>query len=121
MEFVKHVRKPFIVEAVEITNENIAEIALLVGTLREESGGRPYIHVNRNVVPGVLKVRPGYFMTRMGDNIRCYNRRVFMIQFCENTPEIENWVTYINENESEDDDEPTSVLESETLPVSVDE
>ena len=120
MEFIKFVRKPFIVDAVEVTLENIEEISKLVGELREKDG-KPFIQVNRNVVPGVYRVHPGYWMTRMGDNIRCYNKRVFSQQFCENTEEIENWVNYIREEDEavEEvvpslDDHSEAVEESET-------
>jgi hypothetical protein len=95
-EYTKFVRKPFIVEAIEITTENIAEIAVWVGELREKDG-KPYIFVNRNVVPGIDRVYPGYFMTRLGDNIRCYNKRVFAAQFTPATEDIETWVNYIRE------------------------
>ena len=97
MEYIEIVRKPFIVEAVEVTTENIEEIAKLVGELRFKDD-KPYIQVNRNVVPGVYRVHPGYWMTRMGDNIRCYNKRVFASQFCLTTPDIVQWVSYIGEN-----------------------
>jgi hypothetical protein len=96
MEYEKYVRKPFIVDVVVVTKENIYEIAKLVGQLREENG-KPYIAVNNNVVPGIKRVHIGYYMTRMGDNIRCYNPRVFKSQFCPNTPEIEQWVVYIKD------------------------
>jgi hypothetical protein len=95
MDFVPFVRKAFIVEAVEVTLENIEEIAKLVGEIRYENE-KPYIHVNPNVVVGVRRAFPGYWMTRMGDNLRLYNKRVFFKMFCPNTPEIESWVDYIN-------------------------
>jgi hypothetical protein len=88
MEFSTFVRKPFMVEAVEVTTENIAEIAKLVGTLKEKPDGTPYIHVDKRLVPNVYKVYPGFWMTRMNDNIRCYARKVFIEQFIESTPEI---------------------------------
>ncbi len=47
MEFTTFVRKPFTVEVVEVTDENIAEIAELVGTLRCKEDGSRYIHVDR--------------------------------------------------------------------------
>jgi len=96
MEYEKYVRKAFLVDVVVVTQENIYEISKLVGELREENG-KPYIQVNNNVVPGIKRVHIGYYMTRMGDNIRCYNPRVFKSQFCPNTPEIEQWVVYIKD------------------------
>lgn len=96
MEFTDFVRKPFTVEAVEITEENIADIAELVGTLRHKDNGVPYIQVDRRVVPNIYRVFPGFWMTRMGDNIRCYSKKIFKEQFTESTAEIENWVRYMN-------------------------
>lgn len=87
MEFTTFVRKPFIVEAVEITTDNIEEIAKLVGTLKSE-GDKPYIQVDRRLVPNVYKVHPGFWMTRMGDNIRCYSDHIFKAQFIEMLPEF---------------------------------
>lgn len=96
MEFTRQViRKPFIVEAVEVTEENLEEVALLVGKITEEHGAR-FIEVDRSKVQGVHKVFPGFWMTKMGKNIRCYNPVIFSDQFCENTPEVAVWVDYIN-------------------------
>lgn len=94
LEFEEYVRKPFLVEVVRITRDNIEEIAEIIGELCYE-GSKPYIKVNKNVVPGINRVHVGYYMTRMGDNIRCYNKRVFASQFCPSDPEIVNWVNYI--------------------------
>lgn len=100
MEFTTFVRKPFVVEAVEITKENIAEVAELVGTLREKDNGQPYIQVDRRLVPNVFRVYPGFWMTRMGDNIRCYSKRIFEEQFTQSTPDIKTWVESINREEA---------------------
>lgn len=88
MDFTTFVRKPFTVEAVEVTKENIAEIAPLVGTLKEKDDGTPYIHVDKRLVPNIFRVYPGFWMTKMNDNIRCYSKRIFLEQFIENSPEI---------------------------------
>lgn len=91
MDFTTFVRKPFTVEAVEITTENIAEIAEHVGTLRFEDG-HPYIEVNRHKVPNVVKVHPGYFMTTLNKQVRCYSGHVFKKEFTELTPGLERIV-----------------------------
>ena len=92
MEFVKYVRKPFAVDAVEITAENISEVAKLVGELKTTEDGKSYIQVDRRLVPNVFKVFPGFWLTKMetpkGDNIRCYTKRVFESQFIENNPAL---------------------------------
>ena len=103
MQFQTFVRKPFVVDAVEITEDNIAEVANLIGVLRKKENGTPYIAVNRRLVPNLFRVYPGFWMTKMGDNenIRCYSKRVFEQQFVANDPVIENWVTYINGDSSD--------------------
>lgn len=97
MEFTNFVRKPFTVEAVEVTEDNIEEIAGLVGTLRHKSNGSPYIEVDRKLVPNVFRVFPGYWVTRMGDNVRCYTKKVFKSQFVETDSDIDKWVAFMNQ------------------------
>jgi hypothetical protein len=99
MEFTTFVRKPFIVEAVEVTNENIAEVAKYVGDLREKDDGTPYILVDRRLVPNVFKVYPGFFMTKMGENVRCYSKKIFKEQFVMQTEELKPWIEFMaNDN-----------------------
>jgi hypothetical protein len=107
MEYSSFVRKPFGVEAVEVTTDNINEIAELVGTLRTKENGTPFIQVDRRLVPNIYRVYPGFWMTRMGDNIRCYSKRAFVEQFIESTPEIESMVKSINKEDEAK--EPVSV------------
>lgn len=99
MDFKTFVRKPFVVEAVEVTAENIEEIAKYVGDLREKEDGTPYILVDRRLVPNVFRVYPGFFMTRMGENVRCYSRKIFKEQFMEQDAQIKQWVDFINDKE----------------------
>lgn len=100
MEFTTYVRKPFTVEAVKITKENIAEIAKLVGTLKDEDTDNPYIQVDRKLVPNVPKVSVGFYMTKMGTNIRCYASHIFEAQFLEFTPEREALLANLAGDES---------------------
>lgn len=95
MEFNEFVRKPFIVEAIEINKENIAEMAKYIGDLDETDTRSPYIRVDRNLVPNVTRVYPGFYMTRMGDYVRCYSRRVFFEQFTPLTGDIQKWVSFL--------------------------
>lgn len=88
MEFKHFVRKPFLVEAIEITTENIHELSDLIGEFKEDHTG-PYIEADPEKVPTVTKVTPGYWLTRMGKNVRCYSNRIFTEQFTESTPSIE--------------------------------
>ncbi len=109
MEFTTFVRKPFSVEVVEVTEENIAEIAELVGTLRQKEDGAPYIHVDRRLVPNIYRVYPGFWMTKMGDSVRCYSNQIFSKQFIESNEDIENWVRFLNEGSEEEDFEASQV------------
>lgn len=99
MEFATFVRKPFVVEAVEVTAANIAEVAKYVGDLREKEDGTPYILVDRRLVPNVFRVYPGFFMTKMGENVRCYSRKIFKEQFTETTDKINAWVEFMSSPE----------------------
>jgi hypothetical protein len=95
MEFTTFVRKPFTVEAVEITTDNIAEVAKYVGDLKEKEDGSQYILVDRRLVPNVFRVTPGFFMTKMGENVRCYSRKVFEAQFMVKDVTVEPWLEFL--------------------------
>lgn len=95
MDFKTYVRKPFIVNAVEVTTENISEVAKYVGDLREKEDGTPYILVEPRLVPNVERVYPGFYMTKMGDNVRCYSRKIFMDQFMIQDDLLKPWVDYM--------------------------
>jgi len=88
--FEEFVRKPFVVEAVLVTKQNIADIAEFIGTLELEGDRAPYIQVDSRLVPNVVRVYPGYWMTRIGDNFRCYSKKIFNDQFtlCTNNMKI---------------------------------
>jgi hypothetical protein len=95
VQFTTFVRKPFIVDAVEVTAMNIGEVAKYVGDLREKEDGTPYILVDRRLVPNVDRVYPGFYMTKMGENVRCYSRKIFRDQFTAQNSEIKPWVDYM--------------------------
>ncbi len=105
MEFNTFVRKPFAVEAIEITEDNMAEIAPIIGTIRHKENGSPYIAVNRRLVPNLFRVYPGFWVTKMGEgeNVRCYSKRVFEQQFVQTTPEINAWISYLNEGKASEE------------------
>lgn len=100
MQLSSFVRKPFTVEAVEITTENIHEVAQFIGTLRGEDTDQPYIQVDRKLVPNVFKVYPGFWMTKMGSNVRCYSSHIFKAQFIEVTPSVKSFIEFLNEEPS---------------------
>jgi len=80
MEFKKYVRRPFTVEALIITEENMEEIAKLVGEVRTEDDVT-FIWLDRRVVPTVGRAYVGWYFTRLGDNYRCYSPKAFLGQF----------------------------------------
>ena len=96
------VRKPYVVNALEITLENIERVAPMIGKLHRKRNGSPWIEVDRQKVPVVTKVYPGFFMTVQGDSVRCYSPRTFLAQFTENSQEIQAWVDWMNSAGSSD-------------------
>jgi hypothetical protein len=99
MDFSTFVRKPFVVQAVEVTAENIAEVAKYVGDLREEEDGTKYILVDSRLAPNVLRVYPGFFMTKMGKAVRCYSRKIFREQFVQMDDNIKQWIEFMEKQE----------------------
>lgn len=87
MDFKTFVRRPFEIQAVQITPQNIDEVAELIGEVRKRPDGTKYILCEPRLLPGMEKVYIGYYLTKMGRNIRCYGRRVFEEQFVERTSE----------------------------------
>lgn len=82
MKFGRYIRKPFTVEAVEITNDNIRQIAKLIGTLRKKDG-EWFISVDRRIIPNIDRAYPGWFLTKLEDNYRVYAPKPFRAQFIE--------------------------------------
>lgn len=80
MEFTTFIRKPFVVQAIEITEKNINEVAEFIGTVRTK-GDLTYIALDRRIVPNVSRAYIGWFLTILGDNYRCYAPKVFNDQF----------------------------------------
>jgi hypothetical protein len=97
MDTTTYLRRPFYIEAVEITAENIEEVAKLVGEIRHNDDG-PYIQVNRDILPNMHQVYIGFFMTKMGKNIRCYSPELFREQFTPKTDAIDEWVSFVNKD-----------------------
>lgn len=96
MEFTTFVRKPFTVKAVQITPDNIKELSRFIGDLEEKEDGTPYILVDRRKVPNVTKVYTGFWMTKLGENVRCYSHKIFKDQFVETDDSIDQWIDYLN-------------------------
>ena len=82
MDFIPHHRKTFHVEAAEITEENLDQRAELIGdVVIDDYDGKRYIRVNKRLVPNIHRAYVGWWITRMGDNLRCYSPKIFSEQF----------------------------------------
>jgi hypothetical protein len=88
LDFSVFVRRPYAVEAVEVTEENFDMIAEMTGTKKVKQDGTVYIETDRHLVPNVFRIYPGFLLTRMDGNLRAYSARTFEGMFCENTPEL---------------------------------
>lgn len=97
--FAQYVRTPFSVEATIITEDNIEEVAKLVGTVRTKNGEK-YIALDRRIVPNISRAYLGWYVTRLGDNFRCYSPKVFVEQF---EPMNETMVVCFDFNEAQED------------------
>jgi hypothetical protein len=95
MEFKNYNRKPFAIEAVLITEDNISECSELIGELVPAQVGvveESYIRIDKRIVPNVRRAHIGWFITKMDDNIRCYSPTLFDKQYtldeeCDAVPE----------------------------------
>lgn len=97
MEFQPYIRKPFEVEAIEITDDNIKDLAKFIGKLHFSDEGVPFIDVDPKKVPSVTRVWPGYWLTKVGsNNYRCFTKKIFTAQFTQSSDEIADWVRFIN-------------------------
>jgi len=81
MQYIEYVRKPFAVQAIEITEENIEDLAKVLGTLGTNDEGEKIIRLDRRVVPNIKRAGIGWFVTFVNDNYRCYNPKAFNDQF----------------------------------------
>lgn len=85
LDFERFIRTPFQVKATKITEENIELVAELVGEVREKNGEK-YIALDRRIVPNVARAHVGWWVTVLGDNLRCYSPKVYKEQFMEMPP-----------------------------------
>lgn len=94
LEFTDFVRKPFMVEVIEITTENMKEIndQFKLGELQKKDDDTPFIAIKKGKGSNTFRVYPGYFVTRMNEkNVRAYSRKIFFQQFGHMTDE---WRAY---------------------------
>jgi hypothetical protein len=93
MQFDRFIRKPFSVEAVQISYDNIEQIAGVLGELKEKDGEK-WIAIDRRLVPNIRKAYIGWWVTKMDENYRAYSPKVFEKEFMNYT---EEWAAYLSE------------------------
>ena len=99
MEFTQFIRKPFAVEVMEITADNIEEVAELINGEVVTKGEKTFIQLNRRVIPNVNRAFVGWFLTRLDGKFRCYSAKVFNEQFASQESEIGYYFGKMLENE----------------------
>lgn len=100
LEFEKYVRTPFQVQVVRITKENIDKVAEMVGEVKVKNGEK-YISLDRRIVPNVGRAFVDWYVTVLGDNLRCYAPKVFKEQF-KKMPD-DGTISFSFEDDDEDD------------------
>lgn len=82
LQFRTFERKPFRVEAVKITEENIDEIGELIGEVRiHRRTKHKFIITNPKIVSEVGMVYIGWYLTRFKGRYRCYKPIAFEKEF----------------------------------------
>jgi len=98
-----YVRRPFVLEAVEVTTDNIEELAAFIGTLKTNSEGTPFILVDKKRVEKIWRVYPGFFVTFLNGRIRCYSPKIFTREFAPYTDDVVPWVDFMTKSDEEDE------------------
>lgn len=84
MEYSEFVRVPFVVQAVQVTEENFNDIFELIGKeIKETPAGKKYILIDRRIIPNGHKAQIGGWVTFMDDKLRYYSKTAFADQFIE--------------------------------------
>jgi len=87
-DFETFVRTPFAVRSVEITEENIDEIAAVIGEVQTHYKTKEkFISLNRKIVRDMSRAHIGWYVTVLRDNIRVYSPKIFNEQFVAASPD----------------------------------
>lgn len=102
LEYETFVRAPFKIEAVEVTDENIHQIAEMLGSkiFTDTRTGNTFIGVDNNEMPGIYRIYAGFWVTKMGHRFRAYSQQRFLKEFIRLSDGVEGWVK-MAENEVE--------------------
>jgi len=99
-DFVPYLRRPFTVNAVQITDENIHEIVGIIGGVvrqkKEDDGSSTlYIRVDRRVIPNIFKAYVGFWVTQLGSQYQCYSDKAFHSNFAAMTKDAKALMTKV--------------------------
>lgn len=97
--FEEYARKMFVVEAIEITEENIDYVASFIGDVVELPDGSSYIEVDRKLAPGISRAYVGNYVTKVGNRHRVYNEEMFHNLYTRNTGDIQQWIDWLNKRQ----------------------
>lgn len=105
LEYETFIRKPFKIQAVLITEDNIEQIAEEIGRIQyKRDNGEPYIRVNPHLIPNLQYVYLGFWMTKMVvktdtqdfTNYRCYSGKAFDKQFAPYSEHAQGWMDFLD-------------------------
>ena len=93
LEYETFVRTPFKIEAVEVTDENIIQIAEMLGSkiFSDTRTGTTFIGVDNEQMPGIYRIYAGFWVTKMGHRYRAYSQQRFLKEFVRLSPGVEGW------------------------------
>jgi len=90
MSATNYVRRPFMVSATKVTEENITELAVLLGKLGTDEHGQCII-LDRRVVPNIKRAYVGWYITEVNDSYRCWAPEYFEQAFIPYSDEWVGW------------------------------
>ena len=94
LKYETFVRTPFKIEAVEVTDENLNQIADMLGSkvFTDTRTGNNFIGVDNDKMPGIYRIYAGFWVTKMGHRYRAYSQQRFLKEFIRLTDGVEGWV-----------------------------
>ena len=82
-------RRPFSITAVQITEENLEEIAALISASVTTTPHTRFIDVNPSIIQGIGVIKPGWWITLMEGSYRAYTNDVFHRLFKADVPHVD--------------------------------
>lgn len=99
MTATNYVRRPFMVSATKVTEDNIAQIAVTLGKLGSDEHGQCII-LDRRVVPNIKRAYIGWYITEVNDSYRCWAPEYFEQAFI---PYSDEWVGWFDRVDAPND------------------